>query len=193
MRRRFFNIRRLYRDNRGIAAIEAALYLPLLALVLQALIEFGMIMFVATLTEGALRDATRFGITGREVAGQTRVDFIKQSVSENLIGLIDAQDTSIEIKTYPSFADIEKGEPFVDGNGNSSYDVGETFSDQNGNGVWDADMGVEGAGGAGQVVLYKVQVNWRVMNPMMKPFLDVNNGAFPISSSMAVRNEPWEN
>lgn len=186
-------IKRLYDDEKGIAIIETALYLPVFLLVTTAVAELGMIMFVTTLLEGSLREASRYGITGQEQAGSTRVEQIRGIIDDTLIGLVDIDTATIEVKTYPSFADIETGEPFVDGNGNSSYDEGETYDDVNGNGVWDSDIGEDGAGGAGEVVRYTVEVDWDIFSPMMETIFANAEGAFPIRASMTVRNEPWEN
>ncbi len=184
--------KRLHRDESGVAALEAGLYLPIFLLVTTAVSELGMIMFVSTLLEGSLREASRYGITGQEEAGVTRIEHIRSLVDKTLIGLVDIDTATIEVKTYPSFADIENGEPFVDGNGNSAYDDGETYDDVNGNGVWDDDMGVDGPGGAGDVVRYTVQVDWDIMSPMMEPIFANDEGKYPLRASMTVRNEPWE-
>ncbi|MDV7340382.1 pilus assembly protein [Terasakiella sp. A23] len=182
----------LKQDEKGVAAIEAALYFPMLALAIMAVAEMGLIMFASTLLEGSLREASRYGITGQEQEDVSREDYIRTVIDGTMIGLVDINDATIEVKTYPSFADIETGEPFIDGNGNSSYDDGETYTDVNDNGQWDEDMGVDGAGGSGDVVRYTVSINWEVMSPLMEPFFAKNDGVFPLRASMTVRNEPWE-
>jgi hypothetical protein len=193
MRNVFKICRSLRKDDKGIAALEAALYMPVLVFVSMAVIELGMIMFVSTLLEGSLREASRYGITGQEKAGVTRIDYIRDLMDTAMIGLVDVDTATIEVKTYPSFADIEDGEPFIDGNGNSNFDEGETYTDVNGNGSWDADMGIDGPGGAGEVVRYTVEVDWEILSPLMKPIFGAENGHMPLRASMTVRNEPWEN
>lgn len=185
--------RRLLRQNEGSAVVEAALLFPLLALLVTAIAEIGIIMFVSGLTEAALRESSRYGITGQDVNQASRLDNIRSLISNTTLGLLDGDNAVIEVKTYPSFAAIDTGEPFIDGNGNSQFDEGETYDDLNGNGLWDNDIGVAGAGGSGAIVRYSVTVNWDVKTPMIKPFFSDTNGDYLIRASMAVRNEPWEN
>ena len=185
--------KRLHKDEKGIASVEAALFLPIFVLVSSAVAEIGLIMFVSTLLEGSLREASRYGITGQEQTTESRVETIRGIIDDTLLGLVDINTTTVDVKTYPSFAEIETGEPFVDGNGNSVYDDGETFSDSNGNGVWDSDIGEDGAGGSGDVVRYTVEIGWDIKSPLMQPIFADDTGKMPLRASMTVRNEPWEN
>ena len=69
-------IRTLAKKDDGSTIIEFAFVAPILATFLVAIVEFGMIMFSSILMESGLRDASRFGITGREVTGETRLESI---------------------------------------------------------------------------------------------------------------------
>lgn len=181
---------RLARARRGATAIEFALVAMILVTMMGAIIEFGSIMFVTTLVESALRDASRFGVTGAEVAGISRLERIRQIIGERTLGLVNVDAAQVDVLVYPSFATVGRGEQFVDGNGNSAYDVGETFTDSNGNGTWDADLGIPGAGEAGQVVLYRLRYDWPLLTPIAGAFIG-SGGRFPIQASVVVRNEPW--
>lgn len=183
-------LRRVRADDSGSPIIELAFAAPFIAFLVMGTIEFGMILFVTILLEGGLRDAARFGITGLEPAGQTRMEHIIQIIRERTLGLVDLSAADLQVLVYPGFNGVGKGEDFVDGNGNGTYDPGETFTDTNGNGVWDADMGVSGAGKGGEVVLYKISYDW----PLLTPLLDYvigTNGTFKIGASIAVQNEPF--
>lgn len=186
------SIKTLKSDEYGVAAIETAIFLPLVSLLVMSIGEFGMIMFVSALTEGGLRESSRFGITGREVEVSDRSQYIRNMIDEHTLGLLDMEKATIDVKTYPSFADIDTGEPFIDGNGNSQYDEGETYTDSNDNGAWDADVGVDGAGDAGEVVLYRVTTSWKLLTPGMSSIIGTD-GYISLASSVTVRNEPWEN
>ena len=178
------------RGEQGSTIVEFALIAPLMAMFLVAIIEFGMIMFSSILMESGLRDASRFGITGREVTGATRLENIVQIISDRTIGLIDMNAATIDILVYPSFADVGAGEDFVDGNANATYDAGETYTDSNGNGAWDSDIGVAGAGGTGDIVLYRILYDWPLLTPFASSFIG-EAGTFKLRASIAVRNEPW--
>ncbi len=186
-RRRWSDLRR---QNLGAALIEFAFAAPLVILCVAAVIEFGMIMFVDSLLEGAVRQASRFGITGYAPAGVSRADLITQTIVDGAVGLVQASDITITTLVYSSFSSIGQPEPFVDANGNGTYDAGETFSDVNGNGKWDADMGAAGVGGPGDVVVYTATVNWPLMTHLLDDVIG-SAGRIRLSASTTVRNEPW--
>jgi Flp pilus assembly protein TadG len=178
-------------DNRdGVAAIEFAIAAPVVTLTIAALIELSMVMFVSSLMEGGIRDASRFGITGYVPPGTTREQQIRKLVGDATAGLIDMATTIIDTKVYPSFSDVGKPEPYTDSNGNGQYDEGEPFTDSNGNGHWDADMGAAGLGGPSDIVLYTVTADWNMMTPLLVPFMG-SGGKMVLSASVAVRNEPF--
>lgn len=184
--------RRFAESERGSALIEFAVGAPLVLLLLAGAIELGMIMFVNVLMESGLRDASRFGITGQVPSGETRLQKIKDIVTADTIGLVDMNKATFDVKVYPSFGDIGRGESFVDGNGNGTYDTGETFTDENGNGKWDSDVGKAGAGGSGDIVVYRMSYDWNLLMPLAKPFIG-KDGKFTLTAAIAVRNEPWKN
>jgi len=177
-------------NDDGSTIVEFALIAPLLAMLLVAIMEFGMVMFSSILMESGLRDASRYGITGREVTGSTRLEYIVQIISVRTIGLIDMDEANVEVLVYPGFAEVGSGEDFVDGNANGSFDAGETYTDSNGNGAWDSDIGVAGAGSAGDIVLYRISYDWPLLTPFADQFMGTD-GHFTLRASIAVRNEPW--
>jgi Flp pilus assembly protein TadG len=180
----------LSKKDDGSTIVEFALVAPLLAMFLVAIIEFGMIMFSSILMESGLRDASRFGITGRVLTGQTRLESIVQIISDRTIGLVDMNAATVEVLVYPSFSNVGAGENYVDGNANGTYDAGETYTDSNGNGAWDSDIGVAGAGDTGDIVLYRISYDWPLLTPFASHFMG-SSGAFSLQASIAVRNEPW--
>jgi len=182
--------RRFWRHREGAALIEFALAAPLLFMAVGGVIELGMIMFVDSLLEGAVRQASRLGITGYSPTGVNRSDYIVQTIVDDSVGLIQPQDITITTQVYSNFSSIGQAEPFVDANGNGSYDAGETYTDVNGNGHWDADMGTAGLGGPGDVVVYTATVRWGLITHLLDSVIG-QNGAITLSASTTVRNEPW--
>jgi len=182
---------RLARDRQGAISIEFAFSILPLAMLMVAIMEFGMIQFTSVLMESGLRDAARYGITGYAEEDENRIEHIVEIISERTLGLVDLSAADLHILVYPSFGEIESGEDFVDGNGNGVYDNGETFTDANGNGVWDDDIGSEGAGDSGDIVVYRIEYDWPLMTPFASTFIGTD-GTFPIRASLAVRNEPWD-
>ena len=190
-RRRFSIWRRLKACRRGVTGIEFAVVAPAVFLTVAGIIELAMIMFVSTLSEGGLREASRFSITGFTPPGMTREERILQILGEHTIGLVDMTQATVTYKVYPSFDDIGKPEPFTDdAPANGTYDAGEAFQDINGNGQWDSDMGAAGLGGPGDIVLYTIEFEWALMTPLVAPLMG-NDGKITMNSSVAVKNEPF--
>ena len=179
------------RDESGSPSVEFAFAAMPLVLMVVGTMEFGMIMFTSTLMESGLRDAARFGITGQEPEAQTRLERILDIIANRTLGLIDMTAAQVEVMVYPGYGDIGRGEAFVDGNANGKYDPGETFTDENGNGQWDADVGAPGAGGAGDIVVYRMNYDWPLLTPLLGHVIGVD-GHFSLKAAVAVRNEPWE-
>ena len=191
MKRLYRHLKRLHGNEDGSPAVEFAFIAPLLALMVIGTIELGMILFATILMESGLRDAARYGITGNEVAGMSRLERIVEIVADRTIGLIDMEVADVQVLVYPGFNRIGDGEDYVDGNDNGAYDAGETFTDENGNGLWDEDIGVAGAGDTGDVVIYRMTYDWNLLTPLAGTVIG-SGGIFQLKASIAVRNEPWE-
>lgn len=190
--RKFSVWRQLRHCCRGVTGIEFAVVAPAVFLTVAGVIELAMIMFVSTLSEGGLREASRFSITGFIPPGMTREERILEILEDHTIGLVDMDQATIVFKVYPTFDDIGKPEPFTDtAPANGSYDAGEAFQDINGNGQWDSDMGAAGLGGPGDIVLYTIEFDWELMTPLVSPFVG-QGGKLTMRSSVAVKNEPFD-
>lgn len=183
--------RTLARRCDGVSALEFGFAAPVAILAIIGIIELGTMMFVNSLVEGALREAARFGITGYAPEGMSREERILEIVGERTIGLVDMETATVTQHIYPGFGEVGAPEPFEDSNPvNGSYDPGESFQDINGNGVWDADMGIAGAGGPGDVVLYTIEVDWPSLTSLFASVMG-ENGRIRMAASVAVRNEPF--
>lgn len=184
-------LRRLIGCRRGVTVLEFAFAAPVVIGAVAAVIELAMVMFVSSLAEGGLREASRFGITGRLPAGTSREEAIASIVTDHTIGLVDGASIAITYMVYPSFGDIGKPEPFTDSDpANGQHDAGEAFNDINGNGQWDVDMGAAGLGGPGDVVLYTIRFDWPLLTPLFAPLAPAD-GKLRLGASIAVRNEPY--
>ncbi len=182
------------RDECGSPVVEFAIAGPVFFLLVCAIVEFGLVMFVTVLMESSLRDASRYGVTGQLPDGAStmseREAYIRELVEDRTLGLVDFDKAVLDIRSYPTFDDVAQGETFVDGNANGKYDSGETFKDCNANGKRDEDRGSAGPGESGAVVLYRVRYDWPLITPMVGKVIG-KDGKFPLSASVAVRNEPW--
>jgi Flp pilus assembly pilin Flp len=188
-------LRRFSSAETGAAAIEFALALPPLIMLIIGMFEVAVVMFMSTSVENGLREASRYGITGDEPTGMTREEQILKIIEDNSFGMLDPATTHITFMTYDSFQDVGQPEPFTDTPApspkhNGKYDPGEGFEDLNGNGKWDEDRGIVGVGNSGEVVRYKVTYEWHLMTPLLSDMLG-KNGVFHMSASVVVRNEPY--
>lgn len=177
-------------DESGAAAAEFAMIAMLLIVMTIGVFEIAAVMIVNVLIEGGLREASRAGITGYAPAGTSREEMILERLQMHTLNLVTPDTATIETRVYPSFSQVGQPEPFTDANGNGIRDNGEAFTDVNGNGTWDADMGAAGLGGPGDVVLYRVTYDWRLMTGLLIPALSPT-GIIRLSASVVVRNEPY--
>ena len=181
-------------DNQdGAVAVELAFALPVIILLLVGAFELGGVMITEMLMEGAVRQASRVGMTNYQEAGLTREQTILKILDEDTLGFVDIDHAVVTQLVYDDFSDIGKPEPLtVDVNGNGQYDAadGDEYTDINGNAQWDADMGAAGLGGAGAVVVYTVKYNYPSLTGILSPLFG-NDGTLTLTASTAIRNEPF--
>lgn len=186
-------LQRLRTHDAGGAMIEFALVAPMLITLIVAVMEFAMVIVVMVLLEGGVREAARYGMTGQEPAGHSRLEEIVNIINSHSLGLVDITTNDVDVLVYDDFSSVDSGDELVvDVNGNGDWDAsdGDTYNDLNGNGSWDPDPGVPGAGEGGEVVLYRVTANWDALTPLLAPFFG-DGGYIPLSASVVIRNEPY--
>ncbi|MCS7267356.1 MAG: pilus assembly protein [Geminicoccaceae bacterium] len=177
-------------EERGSAAVEFALVLPALLLLLLGIFEVSVLLLSQSLLQAAASEAARSGITGGTQAGLSREQSIRRVVAQIAGRLVPPERVVLETLVYPSFESIGRPEPFTDANRNGRRDAGEPFTDVNGNGVWDADMGRPGLGGPNDVVLYRLTYEWRPMTGLFRAVLP-GQGRVVLRAAFPVRNEPF--
>lgn len=181
---------RLMRDIRATAAVEFALILPILAMLIIGTIEVSMIFFVTHIMESAAFSASRTGKTGYVQSGMTREATIMAAITQRAGPFIDISKVVMDTKTYTSFSQIGQPEPFIDADGNGQWDEGENYTDVNHNDQYDLDRGTEGTGSAGDIVVYTISYPWKLFTPMMGDLMG-HDGTFTVSSRIVVKNEPY--
>ena len=183
----------------GSTALEYAIVAPILLFFIMATLEFCLISYASSVLTGATANAARLAKTGYNntsstglcaSTGQTRVQFINCVVQNKVSGLLNPANLQITSKSYSSFADVGQPEPYTDLYGLGYYVSGDPYTDVNGNGQWDADMGIVGLGGAGDIVVYKVSYPWTIYTPFLQNVFGTN-GVVTISASSVVKNEPY--
>ena len=184
---------KLLHDQEGAVAVELAFALPVVIMLLVGAFELGGVMITETLMEGAVRQASRVGMTNYKEGNLSREQTILKILDEDTLGFVDINKAVVTQLVYSNFSDIGKPEPLtVDVNGNGKYDEadGDEYTDINGNAQWDEDMGKAGLGGAGDVVVYTVKYSYPSLTGILSPLFG-NDGTLTLTASTAIRNEPF--
>lgn len=171
-------------DQAGVAALEFGLIAPVFCVLLLGLFDLGQTVYAKSVLEGAVQRAGRS--SSLEAADTSVAD---AQVSAQVLPVVPNATIKSERKSYFDFADIGRAEAWNDADGNGACGNGETFTDENHSGRWDADIGVSGNGGAGDVVIYTVTLSYR---PLFRiPFLPKQWGERKLSASTVRKNQPF--
>jgi Flp pilus assembly protein TadG len=185
------------RESDGASATEFALVFPLAFFIVAAAFEIGMLMFNQAAVESAVREAARYGMTGQGTEAEREAEIL-DIVDRYTYGLVDPADITITTEVYPTFADADQPEPYVDANTNGQWDSGETFTEVNGIPGHQDDMGDAGVGAMSEIVQYTIAYDWQLM---ILPFVTnmpffpeggmVDNSVVHFEAKMTIRNEPF--
>lgn len=171
-------------DERGASVMEFGLVFTVFITLMLGVFDLGHLAYTQSILEGAVQTAARSSSleTGDTVAADQRVTELVQEISPG--STLTASRVS-----YYDFNDIERAESWNDADNNGTCNDGETYSDENDNGTWDDDIGVSGNGGAGDVVLYEVTVEYSTLFP--NPFLAVGFVDRELKASALKKNQPF--
>lgn len=183
-------MKKFWKREDGTTAIEFALIMPALVVIIMGSIELSLFFFVQTALEGATFSVSRLGKTGFVADGYTREETIKNKLDDWLGFFLDTEQLKIEAETYDDFSSVGAPEPFIDANKNGTRDDGENYTDVNGNGQYDLDQGVVSNGNAGDVVVYTVSYPWSLLTPFLAGSLG-KDGVVEVQSRFVVKNEPF--
>ena len=175
---------RLARDSRGAAATELALIAPVFFLMLSEVFNLGQMVLGRVVLDGAVQQAARG--SSLESANTGAAD----AMVAGLVGrVLPGATVTGARKSYYDFADIARAERWSDSNNNARCDNGEAYVDENRNSLWDSDVGLSGNGGAGDVVIYSVTVDY---NPLFRvPFAPNSWGRSTLQASTVRKNQPY--
>ena len=71
-----------FRTEKGTSLVEAAFIMPLLLLLTFSMVDFGTLFYAYLALENGVSQASRYGVTGNVVAGQTRQESIKTAMRQ---------------------------------------------------------------------------------------------------------------
>jgi hypothetical protein len=186
------NRKSILRNQSGATAIEFALILPVLIIMLLGSWQLSYIGWAQHRLENAVREGSRVGVTGRAKAGSSRQQVIEAAVTDAMksVAKDPSQTVIFASKAYPTFSTLNSpGEPFDDANGNNVCDPGETYYDYDGiPGRSTTDIGTGGTGSAGDVVRYEITFPLKLFVPLANQFFG-SGGQLNLTARTVVRNE----
>ena len=180
-------------NDRGIAATEFALIAPIFALLMMGSADIAHTLYMQTVLQGTIQKAARDSSleSGTATATQTNIDGrIRAEVKKLNTALADS-DIAITRRYYKTFstASAAQAETWTDTNSNSTCDNGEPYTDANNNHTWDRDGGNAGQGGARDITVYNVTVNYAHMFPLWK-FIGAS-GTQTLKATTVLANQPY--
>jgi Flp pilus assembly protein TadG len=177
--------RALRADCAGAALIEFALTAPLWILLVLGTLDMGQMAYAKSVLAGATQDAARSATL--ETGDTATADALVQAQVRRIA---PGATVTMSRVSYYDFADIGRAEKWNDANGNGTCDNNESYTDENANGQWDPDIGVGGNGGADDVVLYTVTVEYpRLFRMPLTPGMTTRT----ITASAVRKNQPFAN
>jgi len=93
------------KNERGTTAVEFALVLPIFALLLMGIIDFGRYYFVQHTVQYATREGTRLGLVGGTMGELDRTGSIIQKIKDNAGIAINPAELSISIFPITGYTD----------------------------------------------------------------------------------------
>jgi len=177
-------LRRLKTDRRGVTAVEFGLIAPTFIMMLLGVFDLGYTVYARAILEGAVQKAGR---DSSLETGPNSLAVIDQRIRSFVGPLGYNAEFTFDRQNYRDFADVNRAEQ--DDNGNGVLEEGECFIDENNNGTFDQDVGKDGVGGARDVVLYTVHMQYPQRFPLWK-FIGGSQTA-TLTASTVLRNQPY--
>ena len=146
--------------DRGAAAVEFMLVMPIFLASSGGLLEFGYDAYLRSQLGGIVSNAAR-DITLESSADQTAQNALNAQVSAAVLQIEPKAQIRFKTESFRSYESArDPAEPFVDANDNGVCDKGESYEDLNGDSVYSANSAISGLGDADDVAVYTVTVSY---------------------------------
>lgn len=178
-------IRRLAGDEQGATAVEFAMVLAPLCVLLLGLLDLTYQVYVRSAVQGTLFEAARLATVGNKTG-----EDIDDHVKGRLERFSDGGAIQIHKKSYYDFAGVRKPEVITqDIDPVGQYNPGDCFRDVNGNKAYDTDRGKGGLGGSDDIVDYEIELTYNRLVPVGTWF--GMQDQITVTSSTPLRNQPF--
>lgn len=180
-------------DSSGIAAVEFGLIAPVLMTLLVGTMDLGHTLYVQSVLQGAVQKAARDSSlqTGTLSENQATIDAI---VTDQVKRLNKNATVTVTRRSYYTYTEAAAATPedFTDtpSDPDNICNDGEPYVDLNGNDTWDADGAVDGQGGARDKAVYTVRVTYPRLLPIDK-FVPGMSENIDISALTVLANQPY--
>jgi Flp pilus assembly protein TadG len=159
----------------GSAALEYAIVLPVLLLLVMGIVEYSLVMYGSSVLQNAVTIAAREGSTFYAVSGETQLQTIQGILAARVGGLLNPSQLQINVTDYSDWGTALP--PVI-----CSNMPGPPPS---------PPPCVQNFGAPKDVVVYSVSYPWHVATPFLWSLLGADsNGTYEISASSIVQNEP---
>jgi Flp pilus assembly protein TadG len=168
-------MRRFVRRSEGATAVEFALVAGPFFLMIMALLETALVIFVNAILENGMVDSARLIRTGQVHEQNMSEAEFRAVFCQNLITLVQCDERlMIDVRVFDSFNDVEFDPPLTPG-GNLN------------------DMNNFNPGTAGDIILVRAFYVWDGMTPIIGEYIsNMAGGNRLVVSSAAFRNEPFD-
>ena len=156
----------MLKDTRGQALIEFALLAPLFFILVFGIVDLGWMFYVNLTMQHAVREGTRYAVTGRRDLGEDRRDALIAKIRSASMGLYDK---NLHVPKEPRIAVLSPGD----------------LSFENYTGA-----ATEGDPGTGNdIIVVSLTYTAPFLTPVLKPFISGGEYTFTVKSTMT--NEPF--
>jgi hypothetical protein len=177
-------------DEAGASAAEFAMVLPLLLLMIMGFMNVGQQFYAQSLLEGAMQEAARkSSLESATDAGKSTL--IDESVMQAVKPIVGSKALfQFDRKAFYNYRIAEtKAEEFSDSNGNGVCDNNEPYEDLDGNGAFTSSYSETGQGGARDVQIYTVNLEFQRMFPVLEKV--GFNDKIKIQAQTLLKNQPY--
>lgn len=154
------------RRQKGQTTVEFAFVAILLLGLLFAIVDLATLFYVNLTMQHAVREGTRYAITGRSDLGADRRSALIEKIKEQSMGLYDK---NLHTPRDPSISVIRP--------------TGITFSNYSGTPT------TGDPGKSDETIVVSLTYTWPLMTPLMKPFFQ--GGAYTFTVKTTMKNEPF--
>jgi Flp pilus assembly pilin Flp len=186
--RRHGTLRRLVADFRGATMVEFAIVMPVFTVMICGFLDLGHWAYVRSTTSGALEQVARSAGVGGAAVNTTAFETQVETLVKNVAPFATFTWDRDSYNRFSSLGKPEKLTSDIDGDGN--YDPGDCWEDLEPNGVYDTEPGRDGIGGADDILLYRVTVNFQPLIPLAKMLPGVPN-VRQVNALTIVKRQPF--